>query len=125
MTEMIKLRRTVTHLQAGLPIFTYCMSMIIISKRTGMILFNLMLKRSIKQKICYTLFTLMAVVLYNTPLLVATYSVSSQFEAPEDVDQNLYDSGLLVKEDPEIDVWWTKQNVPMKICALFVTIISI
>jgi hypothetical protein len=67
----------------------------------------------------------MAVVLYNTPLLVATYSVSSQFEAPEDVDQNLYDSGLLVKEDPEIDVWWTKQNVPMKICALFVTIISI
>ena len=65
---------------------------------------------------------MIALALYNVPLIIASTSVMSKFVNPEDVDQNLYDKGLLQKEDPEIDVWFTEQKVPQLTFWVFVIV---
>ena len=40
----------------------------------------------------------------NLPLILVSNKVLGQLVNPEDVSKNLYDNGLLVKEDP--DLFW-------------------
>ena len=59
------------------------------------------------------------------PLVVVTFSVMSKMVNPEDVNQNLYDEGLLIKEDPNIDVWFKQYNGPLFVVSLFVLLIAV
>ena len=71
-----------------------------------------------------TLFAGIMLYIYLAPLLVISEMVMSKFKDQEKVNPKLYENELLVREDPDADVWLYEYNGPQWTCFVFFAVIA-
>ena len=69
---------------------------------------------------------LINVIMYFTPLVLVSNMVMSEFTDPDDKSlDNLYENGMITREDPNTDVYFEEQYVPEIIASAFALLIIV